>query len=63
MNGDETDVDCGGDCGPCGPGQGCIAAEDCMTQSCVNQVCEGGAGGRVRRRDVSTRSRLTPLHL
>jgi hypothetical protein len=43
QNGDETDVDCGGGCGPCGPGQGCAAPEDCTTQMCVDDVCAGDA--------------------
>jgi Fibrillar collagen C-terminal domain len=39
----ETGVDCGGDqCGPCGPGQGCIIATDCVLAGgvgCVNGTC------------------------
>jgi hypothetical protein len=39
-NGDETDVDCGGDaCGPCGPRSGCLHDADCSTLSCVAQQC------------------------
>jgi hypothetical protein len=30
-DGDETDIDCGGSCPPCGIGQGCLASGDCGT--------------------------------
>ncbi|MEM9452906.1 MAG: hypothetical protein AAGF11_01920 [Myxococcota bacterium] len=40
MNGDETDLDCGGPCGPtCEPGQGCIIGGDCVTQGCDGNTC------------------------
>jgi len=42
MNGDETDVDCGGPCGPtCEPGEGCLIGGDCITQGCdgVANIC------------------------
>ncbi len=49
-DGDESDVDCGGACAPCGVGQGCSVAADCITkkcgpsQSCVAPPqCEDGA--------------------
>jgi hypothetical protein len=29
MDGDETDIDCGGSCAPCGLGQRCLATTDC----------------------------------
>ncbi len=35
-NGDETDVDCGGSCAPCGTQQGCSAGTDC-----ASGVCDG----------------------
>lgn len=35
VNGGETDVDCGGPCGPtCEPGEGCLVGEDCVYQGC-----------------------------
>jgi hypothetical protein len=37
-NGDETDVDCGGSCGGCAPGGGCVSDGDCQTR-CVAGVC------------------------
>ncbi len=40
LNGDETDVDCGGGCDVCGDGQGCGGAEDCASMLCVNNVCQ-----------------------
>ncbi|MCX4245291.1 hypothetical protein [Paraliomyxa miuraensis] len=45
QGGDETDVDCGGSCAPCGDGQGCIAGDDCSSGICQNQVCLGGSCG------------------
>ncbi len=43
INGDETDVDCGGrSCAPCGDGRGCISGQDC-----VAGVCNGGRCGVV----------------
>jgi hypothetical protein len=44
QDGDETDIDCGGSCGPCGPGQGCVGADDCTSQLCINEVCSGPEG-------------------
>jgi hypothetical protein len=38
-NGTETDVDCGGSCGPCGDGKGCVAAADCTSGDCINGQC------------------------
>ena len=34
LNGDETDVDCGGACAPCGPGKLCVDASDCLSEVC-----------------------------
>src|SRR5262245_19700094 len=40
LNGDETDVDCGGVCpNRCGDGQGCIAPSDCASGVCVGGMC------------------------
>jgi hypothetical protein len=36
---DETDVDCGGSCGPCNNGQGCLVPEDCSSGVCEEEVC------------------------
>jgi len=41
-DGDETDVDCGGSCGPCGLGQGCIRSSDC---SATAAGCDDTLGG------------------
>ncbi len=39
-NGAETDEDCGGDaCAPCDSGQACLAAADCSSGTCDEQVC------------------------
>jgi alpha-tubulin suppressor-like RCC1 family protein len=39
-NGDETDVDCGGSCGPCPLGAGCLRPADCQSELCRNNLCE-----------------------
>jgi hypothetical protein len=33
-DGNETDVDCGGSCPPCGDGRGCVVNTDCASNSC-----------------------------
>ncbi len=38
-NGDETDVDCGGNCQPCADGLGCIVVTDCLNGTCTNGTC------------------------
>jgi hypothetical protein len=38
-NGNETDVDCGGDCPRCGSEKSCAHGADCLTAACVNGVC------------------------
>lgn len=40
VNGDETDVDCGGSCGPCDDGQGCAAPDDCTSEVCTDGTCQ-----------------------
>jgi len=37
---DETDVDCGGSCGPCADGLRCVESEDCSSGSCEQGVCQ-----------------------
>jgi len=37
-NGTESDVDCGGECGSCDVGEGCLTGADC-----AEGVCDGGA--------------------
>src|SRR5262249_51173613 len=38
-NGYETDVDCGGPCPACGPGQVCGVAGNCSTGICAEGTC------------------------
>ncbi|HEY1585822.1 MAG TPA: hypothetical protein VGH63_09065, partial [Polyangia bacterium] len=38
-NGDETDVDCGGSCGPCAGGGACKISSDCDAHACDSGVC------------------------
>jgi hypothetical protein len=41
QDGVETDVDCGGgSCMPCGPGQLCQVATDCVSGNCVGNICQ-----------------------
>jgi hypothetical protein len=42
-DGDETGLDCGGPCGLCPDGQGCAAAEDCLSGVCTGAVCQASA--------------------
>lgn len=40
----ETDVDCGGECGPCAPHRHCRAAADCTTGICTDTFCALASG-------------------
>lgn len=47
-NGDETDEDCGGSCGPCGDQGGCVVDADCdggvcLDGACATPSCDDGA--------------------
>jgi len=42
-NGDESDLDCGGDCPLCAAGQSCAGAGDCRSGVCDAQVCAAPA--------------------
>ncbi|MFO7567894.1 MAG: hypothetical protein R6X02_34960 [Enhygromyxa sp.] len=51
-NGDETDVDCGGGCDPCGDHQGCSIAADCQSGVCAGSFCAApGCGDAVQNGD------------
>jgi hypothetical protein len=39
LDGVETDVDCGGDCGPCSTGLACDSGRDCRSRVCAYGVC------------------------
>ncbi len=39
VDGDETDIDCGGSCGVCLSGRHCETASDCLSQDCVDNTC------------------------
>jgi sulfatase-modifying factor enzyme 1 len=39
LNGNETDVDCGGICEPCEDGQMCMGPADCVSNQCDNMIC------------------------
>ncbi|GMI17662.1 hypothetical protein TrLO_g10538 [Triparma laevis f. longispina] len=38
-SGDETDVDCGGDCGGCEVNKACLVDGDCKSDTCLSNVC------------------------
>lgn len=40
VNGDETDMNCGGTCPGCELGQRCTDDDDCATKQCVEGICE-----------------------
>ncbi len=40
-NGNETDVDCGGPCRPCGDGLKCNSGSDCASVICTLNICQG----------------------
>jgi hypothetical protein len=40
-NGDESDVDCGGNCPRCGTGLGCVAPADCTSAVCDDDCAAG----------------------
>lgn len=44
LNGNETDVDCGGVCTPCVEGQTCVANSDCQSDNCLSGVCDVPVG-------------------
>jgi FG-GAP-like repeat/FG-GAP repeat len=39
LNGEETDIDCGGTCGPCNVGERCDATSDCDQSTCDDGRC------------------------
>ncbi|OGQ79822.1 MAG: hypothetical protein A2289_09185 [Deltaproteobacteria bacterium RIFOXYA12_FULL_58_15] len=40
QNGEETDVDCGGDCAPCDDDAACREGDDCLSGVCTDDVCQ-----------------------
>lgn len=40
LDGDETDVDCGGSCSPCGNGDACSVDADCQSGTCDAGTCD-----------------------
>jgi Thrombospondin C-terminal region len=39
LDGDETDVDCGGSCPPCNDGEMCLEGPDCVSNVCDEGIC------------------------
>ena len=59
INGDETDVDCGGSCPPCGVGEACATAADCESAECAGGVESFGSFQDAVAIDVIRREALT----
>lgn len=51
LNGDESDVDCGGSCASCAAGQQCAAAADCESGACDGTCQEASCEDGVMNRD------------
>ncbi|MBS2033179.1 MAG: hypothetical protein JST54_35225 [Deltaproteobacteria bacterium] len=47
-NGTETDIDCGGSCGPCGDGKLCGTNSDCVSGLCASGTCQTAATPTIR---------------
>lgn len=45
LDGDESDVDCGGTCMPCAPGLSCAGDSDCVSGLCQNNSCSSPGCG------------------
>ena len=43
-DGGESDTDCGGPCPACAVGSDCLVSTDCLTGSCIGEVCEPATG-------------------
>jgi|SRR5579871_6080203 len=41
VDGNETDIDCGGSCAACGLGRRCLVGSDCTTGNCAGGICQG----------------------
>ncbi len=54
QNGNETDVDCGGSCAPCGVGRQCVVPADCTTGQCQNNRCIDPSFSQVPQGDIYT---------
>lgn len=44
LDGDETDLDCGGGCPPCAPERRCLGDDDCQSGSCLEGACARASG-------------------
>ena len=53
MDGDESDVDCGGSCLPCGTGKGCSKGADCIEGACIDGKCGASCSDGLRDGDES----------
>lgn len=45
-NGKESDVDCGGECGPCADGRACTVGDDCENKTCRGGLCISCTDGK-----------------
>ncbi len=39
-DGEESDIDCGGECSPCNDGSSCFTGDDCLSKVCVSGICQ-----------------------
>jgi hypothetical protein len=53
-NGTETDIDCGGTCGPCGDTKGCALGKDCASGVCTGGKCQAATCTDVVRNGKET---------
>lgn len=60
-NGDETDVDCGGSCKPCGSGDDCNEAADCESHICDGTCVNGGGCAAILEADRSAANGVYPI--
>lgn len=44
LDGDESDLDCGGACAPCDVDRACRTSQDCQTRTCFEQLCNVTSG-------------------
>ncbi|MEZ4459947.1 MAG: EGF domain-containing protein [bacterium] len=51
LDGDETDVDCGGSCDACALGSACVEATDCAQGTCLDGVCALAVGSECQADD------------
>ncbi len=54
LDGDESDIDCGGACFPCPPASACTGDADCSSSACSSNVCQTPTCSDARRNGAET---------